>query len=92
MNTVPIYMPYITISFMVCKNEDRLAVSSKDSENLAVIGYFAEIPTRDTVFTSEYSVRTAIKAVYTLLDIDRSFSEVLILFMIFVNYFVKCIT
>ena len=31
---------------------------------------------RDTVFTTEYSVRTAMEAVYTLLDIDRGVPEV----------------
>ncbi|HLR60689.1 MAG TPA: oleate hydratase, partial [Pseudogracilibacillus sp.] len=39
------------------------------------IGNFAETP-RDTVFTTEYSVRTAMEAVYTLLNIDRGVPEV----------------
>ena len=42
---------------------------------MAFIGNFAETP-RDTVFTTEYSVRTAMEAVYTLLDIDRGVPEV----------------
>ncbi len=46
------------------------------SRNLAFIGNFAESPTRDTVFTTEYSVRTAMEAVYTLLDVDRGVPEV----------------
>ncbi len=43
--------------------------------NAAFIGNFAETP-RGTVFTTEYSVRTAMEAVYTLLDIDRGVPEV----------------
>ncbi|HEX3075709.1 MAG TPA: oleate hydratase, partial [Lachnospiraceae bacterium] len=31
---------------------------------------------RDTVFTTEYSVRTAMEAVYTLLQVDRGVPEV----------------
>ena len=47
----------------------------KGSRNLAFIGNFAETP-RDTVFTTEYSIRTAMEAVYTLLNIDRGVPEV----------------
>lgn len=43
---------------------------------MAFIGNFAESPSRDTVFTTEYSVRTAMEAVYTLLDVDRGVPEV----------------
>ncbi|EHJ07573.1 myosin-cross-reactive antigen [Staphylococcus simiae CCM 7213 = CCUG 51256] len=43
--------------------------------NLAFIGNFAETE-RDTVFTTEYSVRTAMEAVYQLLNIDRGVPEV----------------
>ena len=38
--------------------------------NFAFIGQFAETP-RDTIFTTEYSMRTGMESVYTLLDIDR---------------------
>ena len=44
-------------------------------ENLAFIGNFAETQ-RDTVFTTEYSVRTAMEAVYQLLAIERGVPEV----------------
>ena len=54
---------------------DRPLVVPKDSQNLAFIGNYAETP-RDTVFTTEYSVRTAMEAVYTLLDVDRGVPEV----------------
>ncbi|MBP2057621.1 oleate hydratase [Lactobacillus colini] len=76
MNTVPVYMPYITSYFMPRRDGDRPAVVPEGSKNLAFIGNFAESPTRDTVFTTEYSVRTAMEAVYTLLDIDRGVPEV----------------
>jgi len=51
-------------------------VVPEGSANLAFIGNFAESPSRDTVFTTEYSVRTAMEAVYTLLDVDRGVPEV----------------
>ena len=43
--------------------------------NFAFIGQFAETP-RDTIFTTEYSMRTGMESVYTLLDIDRGVPEV----------------
>ena len=76
MNTVPVYMPYITSYFMPRRDGDRPAVVPDGSENIAYIGNFAESPTRDTVFTTEYSVRTAMEAVYTLLNVDRGVPEV----------------
>ena len=36
---------------------------------------FAETP-RDTIFTTEYSMRTGMEAVYTLCDVDRGVPEV----------------
>ena len=39
------------------------------------LGQFADTA-RDTVFTTEYSVRTAMEAVYTLLNVDRGVPEV----------------
>ena len=75
-NTVPVYMPYITAYFQMRKKGDRPAVVPAGSVNLAFIGNFAESPTRDTVFTTEYSVRTAMEAVYTLLNVDRGVPEV----------------
>ncbi|AQP53676.1 oleate hydratase [Vagococcus penaei] len=74
-NVVPTYMPYITSYFMPRALGDRPLVVPNHSKNLAFIGNFAETE-RDTVFTTEYSVRTAMEAVYTLLDIDRGVPEV----------------
>lgn len=76
MNTVPVYMPYITSYFMPRHDGDRPDVVPEGSVNIAFIGNFSESPTRDTVFTTEYSVRTAMEAVYTLLNVDRGVPEV----------------
>ncbi|MBD4385666.1 oleate hydratase, partial [Xanthomonas citri pv. citri] len=43
--------------------------------NFAFLGQFAET-VRDTIFTTEYSVRTAMEAVYQLLDVERGVPEV----------------
>ncbi|WP_270522644.1 oleate hydratase [Ligilactobacillus ruminis] len=75
-NTIPVYMPYITSYFQMRKKGDRPDVVPVGSKNLAFIGNFAESPTRDTVFTTEYSVRTAMEAVYSLLNVDRGVPEV----------------
>ncbi|MDQ0216150.1 oleate hydratase [Oikeobacillus pervagus] len=74
-NTIPCYMPYITSYFMPRAMGDRPLVVPKGSANLAFIGNFSETA-RDTVFTTEYSVRTAMEAVYQLLNIDRGVPEV----------------
>lgn len=60
---------------MLRKAGDRPLVVPNGSKNLAFIGNFAETP-RDTVFTTEYSVRTAMEAVYTLLGVERGIPEV----------------
>ena len=74
-NTVPCMMPYITAFFMPRQLGDRPLVVPKGSVNFAFLGQFAETK-RDTIFTTEYSIRTAKEAVYTLLDIDRGVPEV----------------
>ncbi len=72
---VPVMMPYITAFFMPRRKGDRPDVVPEGCVNFAFLGQFAETP-RDTIFTTEYSVRTAMEAVYTLLDIDRGVPEV----------------
>ncbi len=74
-NTVPCHMPFISTYFMPRALGDRPLVVPRGSVNLAFIGNYAET-VRDTVFTTEYSVRTAMEAVYTLLNIDRGVPEV----------------
>lgn len=73
-NTVPVMMPYVMSYFMPRALGDRPKVVPEGSVNLAFIGNFAETE-RDTVFTTEYSVRTAMEAVYTLLKVDRGVPE-----------------
>lgn len=72
---VPTLMPYITAFFMPRTKGDRPDVIPDGSVNAAFLGQFAETP-RDTVFTTEYSVRTAMEAVYGLLGVDRGVPEV----------------
>ena len=74
-NTVPVMMPFASAYFQPRHAGDRPTVVPAGSANFACIGNFAE-PPRDTVFTTEYSIRTAMEAVYTLLDIDRGVPEV----------------
>ena len=74
--TVPVMMPYVTAFFMPRHAGDRPDVVPKGAENFAFIGQFAESSTRDCIFTTEYSVRTPMEAVYTLLDIERGVPEV----------------
>lgn len=71
----PVYMPFITSYFMLREPGDRPLVIPNGSKNLAFIGNFAETK-RDTVFTTEYSVRTAMEAVYSFLDLERGVPEV----------------
>lgn len=73
--SVPVMMPYVTSFFMPRQAGDRPAVVPEGSVNFAFIGQFAET-TRDCIFTTEYSVRTAMEAVYQLLDVDRGVPEV----------------
>lgn len=73
--TVPCMLPYITSFFMPRQAGDRPDIVPQGCSNFAFLGQFAETA-RDTVFTTEYSVRTAMEAVYTLLNIDRGVPEV----------------
>ena len=74
-NTVPVMMPYIDAFFMPRAFGDRPDIVPKGAVNFAFLGQFAETG-RDTIFTTEYSMRTGMEAVYTLLDIDRGVPEV----------------
>ncbi|MCH5643285.1 oleate hydratase [Gordonia sp. ABSL49_1] len=74
--TVPVMMPYVTSFFMPRQAGDRPDVVPAGAVNFAFIGQFAESAQRDCIFTTEYSVRTPMEAVYTLLDIERGVPEV----------------
>ena len=67
---VPTMMPYITAF-----TQRSTVVIPDGCVNFAFLGQFAQTP-RDTVFTTEYSVRTAMEAVYGLLGVDRGVPEV----------------
>ena len=73
--TVPVMMPYVTSFFLPRRAGDRPDVVPDGAVNFAFIGQFAET-TRDTIFTTEYSVRTGMEAAYQLLGIERGVSEV----------------
>ena len=74
-NTTTCFMPYINAFFQPRKNVDRPKVVPEGAMNFAFIGQFAETP-RDTIFTTEYSMRTGMESVYTLLNVDRGVPEV----------------
>lgn len=69
-NCIPCILPFITSQFMPRKISDRPQVRPKGYKNLAFIGQFVEIP-EGVVFTVEYSVRTAMTAVYDFLNINK---------------------
>ncbi|MFL1380748.1 oleate hydratase [Nocardiopsis protaetiae] len=73
---VPVMMPYVTAFFMPRRAGDRPDVVPEGAVNFAFIGQFSQSRERDCIFTTEYSVRTPMEAVYTLLDIERGVPEV----------------
>lgn len=68
---VPVMMPFITSQFLRRGCGDRPAVRPEGYSNLAFMGQYCELPD-DVVFTVEYSVRSAMTAVYALLDAGRA--------------------
>ncbi len=78
-STVPVFMPYITAQFMPRSFGDRPYVVPKNAVNFAFLGQFVETldnPGRDTVFTTEFSGRCAMEAVYVLTGVEKSVPEV----------------
>ena len=69
-------MPHVTAFFMPRAHTDRPAVVPEGAVNFAFIGQFAQSAQRDCIFTTEYSVRTPMEAVYTLLGVERGVPEV----------------
>ncbi len=69
-NCIPCALPYITSQFMPRSPGDRPAVIPPRARNFGFLGQFCEVAD-DTVFTVEYSVRTAFVAVYGLLGLNR---------------------
>lgn len=74
-NTTTCFMPYINAFFQPREEKDRPRVVPEGAVNFAFIGQFAETP-RDTIFTTEYSIRTGMESVYTLMNVDRGVPEV----------------
>lgn len=74
-NTVPTMMPFVSSFFMLRAAGDRPNVVPDGAANFAFLGQFAETK-RDTIFTTEYSIRTGMEAVYTLMRVDRGVPEV----------------
>lgn len=62
---LPCRMPYITSQFMPRSPGDRPRTQPQGAGNFALMGQFVELPL-DTVFTVEYSVRSARAAVQAL--------------------------
>ena len=74
-NTIPCIMPYVTTYFENRAAGDRPKVVPDGAVNFGFMGEHVETP-RDTVFTTEFAVRTGMEAVYTLLNVDRGVPEV----------------
>lgn len=70
-NVIPVYMPYASALFNQRAMGDRPDVVPKNSKNLAFVSQFAEMPF-DMVFTEQYSIRAAQKAVYHFMGIPES--------------------
>ncbi len=68
-------MPYITSQFQPRRLGDRPDVNPHGYENLGFISQFAEQPD-DVVFTMEYSVRAAQRAVYYLMGVDKDLTPI----------------
>ena len=68
-------MPYITSQFQPRRPGDRPNVIPVGYENFAFVSQFAEVPD-DVVFTMEYSVRAAQRAVYYLMEVDKDLTPI----------------
>lgn len=65
---IPSWLPYGTSQFLPRRAGDRPAVIPEGSRNFAFIGQFCEVP-EEATFTVEYSVRSALIAVSSLLGL-----------------------
>lgn len=73
--TAVCFMPHAGAVLGPRRRGDRPPVVPEGSVNLAFIGQFAETPD-EAAFSAEYSMRTGMEAVYTLLGVDRGVPEV----------------
>ena len=65
-----VMMPYASALFSRRIGKDRPKVIPEGAQNFAFLGQFVEIP-EDTVFTVEYSVHSAMLAVYRTFGVDK---------------------
>ena len=65
-----VMLPYASAMFACRVPEDRPLVIPKGAKNFAFLGEFVELP-EDIVFTVEYSVHTAMHAVYNLFGVEK---------------------
>jgi oleate hydratase len=65
---IPCVLPYADSVWMPRRRTDRPQVVPKGSTNFAFIGQFSEVPL-ETIFTMEYSMRSARTAVFSLLGL-----------------------
>jgi oleate hydratase len=65
-----VMMPYASAVFSRRIPQDRPLVIPAGAQNFAFLGQFVELP-EDTVFTVEYSVHCAMRAAYTLFEVDK---------------------
>jgi oleate hydratase len=65
-----VMMPYASALFSRRVREDRPLVIPQGAHNFAFLGQFVELP-EDTVFTVEYSVHSAMHAVYHLFNVEK---------------------
>jgi oleate hydratase len=65
---IPCYLPHANSVWMKRNAKDRPEVRPANAKNFAFIGQFCEMP-KDTMFTMEYSVRSAREAVSSLCEL-----------------------
>jgi oleate hydratase len=66
-----VMLPYASAMFACRVPEDRPLVTPQGARNFAFLGEWVEMP-EDIVFTVEYSVHTAMHAVYTMFGVDKA--------------------
>jgi oleate hydratase len=74
-NCIPCTLPYVTSPFLVRAQGDRPLPVPAGSRNLGLLGQYVELADEVT-WTVEYSVRSAQKAVYALLGVERPLPSV----------------
>ena len=69
-NCIPCTLPYVTSPFLLRAHGDRPLPVPPGSRNLGLIGQYVELA-EEVALTVEYSIRSAQKAVYALLGVER---------------------